>query len=75
MVKITGTRSYIRVEMDGKTVKIPGEMIVGGFVAFKKAIKEWEKPAHELIDEETKEKLIREVVNKTKDSHMVIVFE
>ncbi|PJI09063.1 MULTISPECIES: Imm74 family immunity protein [Clostridium] len=75
MVKITGTRSYIKVEMNGKTVKIPGEMIIGGFVAVKKAIKEWEKPAKEVIDEETKEKLIREVVSKTKDSYMVITFE
>lgn len=61
--------------MDEKIVKIPGEMIVGGFVAFKKAIKECEKPAKEIIDEETKKKLIREVVNKTKDSYMVIIFE
>ncbi|MFD0671925.1 Imm74 family immunity protein [Cohnella sp. GCM10027633] len=74
MVKITGTRSYIIVEINGKTVKIPGEMIVGGFVAYKNAIIEWEEPFREPIDEQTRAALISEVVNKTKDSSMVIEF-
>ncbi|WP_139815884.1 Imm74 family immunity protein [Serratia proteamaculans] len=43
-MKITGTRSYIKIEIeiDGRTIKIPGEMIVGGFVAYKEGIKKWE---------------------------------
>ncbi len=75
MVKITGTHSYIRVDMDGKIVRIPGEMTVGGFVANKNAINEWEEPAGEIIDEKTRDELIRQVISKTKDLHMVIVFE
>lgn len=75
MVKITGTRSYIKVQMDGKVVKIPGEMIVGGFVAYKQGITEWEEPCGEPIDEQVKEELIRRVIDKTKGSSMVIVFE
>ncbi|MFD1179353.1 Imm74 family immunity protein [Paenibacillus puldeungensis] len=75
MVKITGTRSYIKVQMDGKVVKIPGEMIVGGFIAYKDAITEWEEPYGEPIGVEIREELIKRVVSKTKDSNFVIVFE
>ncbi|OXM15557.1 Imm74 family immunity protein [Paenibacillus herberti] len=75
-MKITGTMSYIKVEIDDKIVKINGEMIVGGFVAFKKSIGNWESPFEsESIDENMKEQIIRDVVNQTKDSHMVITFE
>ncbi|BCN32373.1 Imm74 family immunity protein [Anaeromicropila herbilytica] len=75
MIKITGTRSYIDVEVDGKEVRIQGEMIVGGFVAYKKSMVKWNSPKDELIDDETKQYIIKKVVEKTKDSHMVIVFE
>lgn len=37
-MKITGTSSYIEVELDGKIVKIEGEILVGGFVAYKDTI-------------------------------------
>ena len=66
-MKITGTMSYIKVEIEGKIVKIQGEMIVGGFVAFKNTIKNWEPPYdNEIIDK---------VTNETKNSHLVITFE
>ena len=35
MTKITGTNTYIDVELDGRTARIAGEMIVGGFVCYK----------------------------------------
>ena len=35
MTKITGTNTYIDVELDDRTVRILGEMIVGGFVCYK----------------------------------------
>ena len=39
-MKITGTRSYMRVQMDdGRIVKIDGELVVGGFVAESESIK------------------------------------
>lgn len=75
MIKITGTRSYIDVEVDGKEVRIQGEMIVGGFVAYKKSMVKWSFPKDELIDDETKQYIINKVIEKTKDSHMVIIFE
>ncbi|MFD0671932.1 Imm74 family immunity protein [Cohnella sp. GCM10027633] len=74
-MKITGTRSYIDVVIDEKEIRIFGEMIVGGFVAYKDSIKVWDKPTGETIDEDTKNDIIRKVTEKTKNSHMVIVFE
>jgi hypothetical protein len=74
-MKITGTRSYIEVEEEGKLVKISGEMTVGGFVAFKDSIKQWQVPENEPIDEMMKNELIDKIIQKTKDSHMIITFE
>ncbi len=74
-MKITGKRSYIKVELDGKVVKIDGEMVVGGFVASKNSITYWEVPENNEIDEETKKNIIEKVVQETKDSHLVITFE
>ncbi|MCY1714750.1 Imm74 family immunity protein [Caproiciproducens galactitolivorans] len=74
-MKITGTRSYIEVEVDGKVVKISGEMTVGGFVAFKDSIKQWQVPKNEPIDSTVKNELIEKIIQKTKDSHMIITFE
>ena len=75
-MKITGTMSYIKVEIDGKTVKIKGEMIVGGFVAFENTIKNWEPPYYdEVIEDKIKREIIIKVINHTKNSHLVITFE
>lgn len=75
-MKITGTSSYIEVELDGKVVKIEGEMLVGGFVAYKDTMKYWEPPHdHELIKEEVKKSIVAGVIDKTKNSHFVIEFE
>ena len=74
-MKITGTRSYIEVEVDGKVVKISGEMTVGGFVAFKDYIKQGQVPKNDPIDSTVKNELIEKIIQKTKDSHMIITFE
>ena len=75
-MKITGTMSYIKVEIDGKVVRIDGEKIVGGFVAYKNTIKNWELPyANEVIDYKMRQEIIDKVSNETKDSHMAITFE
>ena len=44
MTKITGTNTYIDVELDDRTVRILGEMIVGGFVCYKSSMKNWLVP-------------------------------
>ncbi len=75
-MKITGTRSYIQIEIDGKVVKVEGEMLIGGFVAEKDSMKHWEPPYEkELLSEKEKQDIIEQVTEMTKGSHMVITFE
>ncbi len=75
-MKITGTRSYIEVEFEGKVVKIEGELLIGGFVAYKNTMKNWEAPHEcEVIDDVLKQKIMDMVVEETKNSHLVITFE
>ena len=77
-MKITGTRSCMRVHMDDRRiVKIDGELVVGGFVAESKSIKEWEHPAGVPIDEKAKHYIIQKVLEKSaKDtSYLKITFE
>ena len=74
-VKITGTNTYIDVEIDGRTARIAGEMIVGGFVCYKSSMKNWLVPENELLTEEDKKEIIQKVTEKTAGSHMVITFE
>lgn len=75
-MKIFGTSSYIIVESQQRTVKIQGEMVVNGFVAYEDTIKHWEAPYDDIeIDEATKAKIISEVINETKNSNFVIQFE
>ena len=64
-MNITGTMSYIKVEIEGKTVKIEGEKVIGGFIAFKNTIKNWEPPyENEIIDEKLKQEIIQKVITK-----------
>ncbi|MGL5258016.1 MAG: Imm74 family immunity protein [Proteocatella sp.] len=75
-MKITGTRSYIKVEIEGKVVEIKGELLVGSFIAYKDTIESWEPPYElEKIDDVMKQKIIKMVINKTKDAYLVITFE
>ena len=74
MTKITGTNTYIDVELDDRTVRILGEMIVGGFVCYKSSMKNWLVPESEPLTEEDKREIIRKVNEKTSGS-MVITFE
>lgn len=75
-MKITGTMSYIKVEVDGRIVKIEGEKVIGGFIAFKNTIKNWEPPyENEVIDEKLKHEIISKITYETKNSHLVITFE
>ena len=75
MTKITGTNTYIDVELDGRTARIAGEMIVGGFVCYKSSMKNWLVPENEPLTEDDKKEIIQKVTEKTAGSHMVIPFE
>jgi hypothetical protein len=62
MMKISGTRSYILVQFDHRTVKIEGELTTTpAFFADTNSIKNWESP-HEKIPITEKEKA--EIVNR-----------
>ncbi len=75
-MKITGTRSYIQIEIDGKVVKVEGEMLIGGFAAEKDSMKHWEPPYEkEWLSEKEKQDIMEQVTETTKGSHMVITFE
>ena len=70
---IKGSRDYIDVYFSDKVVRIPGELVHGGFVADYDGIKEW-KDGGEISDDERRE-IALSVMRKTKGSHMVISFE
>lgn len=68
MIKITGTNIYIDVEIDDKTVRISGEMIIGGFVCYIASMKNRLIPENEPLTEEDKREIIRKVNEKTTGS-------
>ena len=73
---IKGKRDYIDVYLvDGRVVRIMGELVHGGFIAFEDTIREWKVPDGEIVTEEEKQEIMDAVVDKTKGSHMVIEFE
>ncbi|WP_043932424.1 Imm74 family immunity protein [Bacillus sp. EB01] len=74
-MKITGTSSYILIEVDNKVVKVQGELLVNGFAAYTDTMKNWEPPHEkETIDSELKQKIIQEALDYTKDSQFKIEF-
>lgn len=75
-MKITGTSSYVKIEYDGKIVKASGEMIVGGFVAFKSSMKAWEEPHQsEEFSSEIRDKIIYDVIEYCKGKDFKVEFE
>ena len=75
-MKITGTRSYILVEFDLKTVKIAGELtITPAFYASKSSIMNWESPYQELkISEEEKKEIVQKIIEHN-NPEFKIIFE
>ena len=74
-IKITGTNSYINIEIDGKRIRISGEMMSGGFLAYKDGIKNWNFPESRPVTVEEKQMIIDAVTVKTANSHMIITFQ
>ncbi len=74
-MKITGTSSYIEIEWGDRVVFVEGEMVVGGFVAYKSSMR-WKEPfENEELGATQKDKIIQAVIDKTKASYMIITFE
>lgn len=75
MTKITGTNTYIDVEIDERMIRIYGELVVGGFVCYEKSIREWMVPFEEPVTEAEKQMIIQKVLEKSQGSNMKITFE
>jgi len=71
-----GTSSYIRVEYNGRIVRIGGELLSDGFLAYKNSIKKWEEPyENEIIDRETRDLIIKHVIEEAEKANFKIEFE
>lgn len=76
-MKITGTRSYILVEIENKVLKIQGELTTSpAFYADTNSIICWESPFEsERIDELERSKIIEQIIQYSKDKELKIYFE
>ncbi|MFD1739546.1 Imm74 family immunity protein [Bacillus salitolerans] len=76
-MKITGTSSYIKVDdFEGKSMVIEGELIVNGFVAYKSSMTHWEGPnRHLIVSDEDRDRLIKAIVEESKNKGFSIEFE
>jgi len=75
-MKITGTSTYINIEIEEKVVRASGEFIRGGFVAYSDSMKEWEPPhQNEEFDESVKLMIINTVTEYCKDKNFKVVFD
>lgn len=75
-LNITGTSSYIKIEYNNKIVKAQGEMIVGGFIAYKNTMVSWEPPhQNEKFNQEIRDTIINKVINYCKGKEFKVIFE
>ncbi len=75
-MKITGTRSHIRVEIEGKVILINGELTTTpAFYADIKSIRKWESPYdNEEISEAEKTELIIKITEESKKEGNIRVY-
>ena len=74
MMKITGTRSYIDIENNGKTARFYGELCIDGFAAIASTIK-WLPPYENLPVSETERlSLMRAVREEVKNNEYKVFF-
>ncbi len=77
-MKITGTRSHIFIETEGKILKIAGELTATpAFYADINSINQWEKPSDNIkITEEEKKILIDKIIEESNQpGNIPIIFE
>jgi hypothetical protein len=75
-MKITGTRSFILVEFDYRTVKIAGELTtIPAFYAYIGSIKNWEPPYENLVVTEAEKSEIVKKVLEQNTLDFIIIFE
>lgn len=76
-MKITGTRSYILVEYDHRTLKIEGELtLTPAFYAISNSIKKWEPPYEkDPITVAEKKEIILRILDNNINSKLKVYFE
>lgn len=73
-MKITGTRSYIDIENNGKTARFFGELCIDGFAAVASTMK-WLPPHdRQLVEEHDRISLMRQVTEELKDNENKVFF-
>ncbi len=73
-MKITGTRSYIDIENDGKTARFFGELCIDGFAAIASTMK-WLPPHdNQPITEYDRISLMKAVVEELKNNENKVFF-
>lgn len=74
-MKVSGTRSPVYFDMDGRIIKAEGEMIVGGFVAYTRTMK-FEPPyENKPVTKGIRQKYIDEALRETRGSCLNLEFE
>lgn len=74
-MKITGTRSYMDVEYNGKTARFKGELTLNGFYAIKESI-HWQPPFDTVaVSKEEKNEIINAVLKESEKKEFKIYFE
>ena len=75
------TRSYIRLKLGDKTITVEGEAYAPGygspdFVAYTNSIQKWDAPDDSIvIDDETRELIIKFLTDEISKRQMTIEFE
>ncbi len=74
---MTGTRSYILVEFNNRTVKIKGELTTTpAFYANLSSIRNWESPYDTIeVTEDEKKEIVRRVNEENRNDQVKIIFE
>lgn len=64
-MNITGTSSYIILDMDGRKIKAQGERVIGGFYAEIKSMQQFEPPHEKTpLTDEIKRQYMDEAIKK-----------
>lgn len=76
-MKITGTRSSIQVEIEGKVLTIQGELTTTpAFYADANSIKRWDPPYDDVaIGEVEKTEIINMIKEEAKNAQVKIIFD
>lgn len=75
-MKITGTSSYIKIEIENKLLIIKGERLINGFLAYSDTLLKYEPPFDkEIIGTSEKRELMNKISIEGKKNNFIIEFD